>query len=306
MNGSLRFWREVGWVALYEAGEAARTRLLQLGILAYLGGLGFFNAILIMILREVEGEAARALGVTPTSRPGAMLGQLQAEGKLDDLVSFLAGEQSGEARKLLSEPLLGLWATAGAMVLLPTLLAFSASGTVATEVRSRSIRYLACRTGRLQIVLGKMLGQSGFAALALAVGGGMTWLMGMLLMVKVPPLGLALCLLSRAPRVLAFCFPAIGLGIGASQIGGSPNGGRVMGMGVWFGMPILLAWLSEKAGPDTLGRLADLSLTLIAPSNWWALWSLDPSTAMAAGGRCLVLGLAYFSVGFLFFRRRDL
>ena len=29
------------WVAVYELGEAVRTRLFQLVILAYLGGIGF-------------------------------------------------------------------------------------------------------------------------------------------------------------------------------------------------------------------------------------------------------------------------
>lgn len=306
MNGSLRFWREVGWVALYEAGEATRTRLLQVGLLAYLGGIGFFNALLILILREVEQEAAQALGVLPTERPGAMLSQLQAEGKLDDLVQFLAGDQAGDVRQLLAEPLLCLWATAGAMVLLPSLLVFSSSGTVATEIRSRSIRYLACRTGRLQIVLGKMVGQTGFAAVALAAGGVLTWLMGMLLMVKVPPVGLAMALLGRAPRVLAFTFPAVGLGMLSSQVAGSPNGARVLGVGAWMGMPVLMAWLQHKIGPDTLGRIADLAITLLSTSNWWALWSQQSGEVTAGIGRCVVLGLAYFVVGFLVFRRKDL
>lgn len=303
----IRFWRETFWVAAYETGEAARTRLLQMATLGYLGALGAFNALLVLILREIERGAAEALGVQATERPGAMLAQLQADGKLDEVARFFVGRGSDEqVQTLLREPVLALWATAGAMLLLPVLSLLSSSGTVATELRSRSIRYLACRTGRLQIALGKLIGQLGFATIALVAGLVLTWVMGMTLMVQVPPAALASSLLLRAPRTLAYTFPMVAMGLAASQVTASPNGARFLALILMLAMPIGLGALMDHVGPDTVGRLADLGVMMISLSSWEALWSLDAGEVLAAAGRCVVLALAYFSIGFLFFRRRDL
>src|SRR5436190_18668269 len=108
----MRFVLDVTWVAIYELGEAVRTRLFQLVLLAYAGGIGFSSWLLVEILRQMETAAATAMGVPPTTRPGAMMGKLVENGQLRDLLTPIVG--SGDVQLLLHRPILALWTGAAA------------------------------------------------------------------------------------------------------------------------------------------------------------------------------------------------
>ena len=168
------FLHDVVWVAVYELGEATRTRLFQLVLLAYAGGIGAATWILVMILRTLEQALAGTLGVPATERPGAMMQQLLENGDLAQLVGPIIGAEN-DPSSILSEPVLGIWTGMASMALLPLVLLFSASGSIAAEVRTRSLRYLLCRTGRLEIGLGKLVGQLLIALLAVAIGACIAW-----------------------------------------------------------------------------------------------------------------------------------
>ena len=56
-----RFWSDVWWVAVYELGEAVRTRLFQLVLLAYAGGIAASGTVLVLILKAAEVRGIPAL-----------------------------------------------------------------------------------------------------------------------------------------------------------------------------------------------------------------------------------------------------
>lgn len=300
-----RFVADVWWVAVYELGEAVRTRLFQLVLLGYAGGIGAATWILVQILKSFEQTAAKTLGMPSTERPGAMMDTLLENGEVVRLVAGIVGSDV-DATRLLEEPLLGLWTGMASMALLPVVLLFSASGSIAAEVKSRSVRYLSCRTGRLQIGLGKLFGQLLIAAVAAVIGGVVAWTMGMLLMTGNPPVALALSILDRTARAAVWALPFAGLGLAASQWIPSPNGARVVAAGVLLAMPIAAHWLQESVDVSLLGRLADLAGMFIATTAWTDFWSLDPGTFAGAVVRSIVLAVIYYSLGHVVFARRDL
>lgn len=300
-----RFPSDVWWVAVYELGEAVRTRLFQLVLLGYAGGIAAATWILVKLVANFEQSAAASLGVPATRRPGAMMDTLLADDQLVRLVGEFVGP-GNDVGVLLEEPLLGLWTGMVSMLLLPLVLLFSASGSIATEVKSRSVRYLLCRTGRLQIGLGKLLGQLLIAAVAAVIGGAVAWAMGLALMSGHGPAELGLSILGRTARAAVWALPFAGLGLAASQWIASPNGARVVAAGVLLAMPIGAHWLAEAAGTTLVGRLADLAGMFIATTAWPDFWSLDLATFSGAVARSVVLAILYYALGHVVFARRDL
>lgn len=300
-----RFGLDVLLVAAYELGEAVRTRLLQLVLLGYCGGIGMANLLFFAMLSEAERTLAESMGVPATERPGAMMAELLKNGRIEEMMGAMVGRGSDIA-ELLDRPVLALWTGAASMVLLPIVLLFSASGSVAGEVRSRSVRYLLCRTGRLQIGLGKLVGQLLLALVAALLGAAVSWVMGMTLMVGNPPVALAVELLVRTGRAALFALPYAGLGLAASQIVASPNGARFLAGGATLGVLWLGDWLGDHAGPDTLGRLADLGTLLLGGGLWSDLWATDPVSLPTAAARCAGIALAWTALGQAVFARKDL
>lgn len=301
----MNFLADTARVAAYELGEAARTRLFQLAILAYLSGVGFANWVFIRILREAEATVATQMGVPATERPGAMLGQLTQNGDLLELLGPLVGTRTA-ATALLSEPVLALWSGGTAMILLPLVLIFTASGSVAGEVRSRSIRYLLCRTGRLQIGLGKLAGQLLLGLVAAGLGVGLSWTMGMTLMVSQPPVEMATAMARHTALSCAYALPYAGMGLAISGLVPNPNGARAAAAVVFLALHIGAAWLDDYVGIDTIGRLADLARLFFAPTTWRAFWSVDPVVLGSALVHVAVLAIVYYAVGHLRFGTRDL
>lgn len=300
----MRFLRDLAIVAAYEVGEAVRTRLLQLVILAYAGGIGFATWLFVKIVGEAEKTLAATLGVPATERPGTMMNQLTRGGEVERILGAMIGES--DATNLLDRPALALWIGAVSMWLLPLVVTFAASGSVATEVRSRSIRYLLCRTGRLQIGLGKLAGQLLLGLVAATIGSCVAFVLGMTLMVGNPPLDLALELANRTLRSALFALPFAGLGLAASQWIASPNGARVVGGGLFVTMPLLSALLTWLSGPGFGGRLADMGLLFLATTGWGDFWSTATGAFGIAALRAVGLATIYTAAGQAVFARRDL
>lgn len=300
-----RFWVDTWWVAVYELGEAVRTRLFQLVIVGWLGALGLANWILVEFLKEAEGSFASTLGVPRTEKPGAMIGELIKRGELVDFLAPLVGGRHS-AETLLHEPIMGLWAAAATMAFLPVMLAFTASGSIAAEVKNRSIRYLACRTGRLQIGLGKLGGQLFLAGVAAALGIVLTVAMAETMMVQVPITELVLVLVDRTLRALAFAMPFAGLAMAVSMLVSNPNGARVLTAAAILAMRIVTRLLQDHVDDSIPGRLADIGTLFCANTTWADYWSSDPTILSAAVGRSFILAVVYFAAGHARFGTRDL
>jgi ABC-type transport system involved in multi-copper enzyme maturation permease subunit len=299
------FFRDLAVVALYEFQQAARTRLLQVGVLAYAAGTAAADYGFIRGLREAERSVALAMGVPPTEKPGALI---EAALKSTDLRRFLADLVGSESAldRLTQAPVLSLWSGAVAMVLLPLFVLVGTSTAVSSEVESRSIRFLALRTERLPIVLGKLGGQLAIAVLAALSGVLVAEVAGLTLMVQQPAASLAGYALLHAGRGIIYALPFAALGMAVSQWVPRANPARLATMLAMVAVLVAHAWLDEVADATALGRLADLARTLLPGFGWSDLWSVDPLAFSLAAARCGVISLAWLALGYVRFDRRDL
>lgn len=151
--------RDVGVVALFELQEALRTRRILVMLALYLlGGLlmawGF-----VEFLAQAEEAAAQALGTTVTARPGALTQQLLKEPTYQ---RFIRGffRNTGEVEVLATLPPMSLFYAWSTFTFLPMLIVLTASDTIAQEYQSRGLRFLTFRTGRVELVVGKLVGQA--------------------------------------------------------------------------------------------------------------------------------------------------
>ena len=292
-------------VAAYEMGQARRTRLLQVMVVTYAAATAAAHWVFVQGLNEAERTVAITMGVPATSRPGTLTeAAVQSESMRHFLVEIVGSESVLE--RLTSTPLLGLWSGVVAMVLLPLFLLFSTSACVASEVETKSIRFLALRTERLPIVLGKGLGQLGMAALAALAGVFVTEAVGLFLMVEQPPLRLALSAGENALRGLVFALPFAGLGLCVSQWIGRAHAARALSIVALLAIIVADFVLEHESSPEPLGRLADIARLALPGQGWTEMWETNVVALGAGAARLMVVTLAWIALGTLRFDRRDL
>ncbi len=303
--GRGRFLADIFVVAAYELQQARRTRLLQVGLLLYAAGTAAADWGFVQALREAERSVAQAMHVPATEKPGTLIAEVL---KSDDLRDFLGGLIGSTELfdRLATEPVLGLWSGAVAMVLLPLLLLLGTSVSVSAEVESRSIRFLALRTERVPIVLGKLLGQVAMAGLAALVGVLVTEIIGQTLMVQVPIVGLALSSTRRAACALAYALPFAGLGLCVSQWIGRSNPARVVAVVFLLAILVLGEWPPADWLPDWIAPGLEVLRGFLPGRGWDEAWTDDPLAFAMGLARYALNTLAWVGLGYLRFDRRDL
>lgn len=305
MSTGQGFVRDLLVVAVYEFQQAARTRLLQVGVLGYAGVTLAAHAAFVEGLQEAERSVALAMMVPPTEKPGALIGAALQSTELRRFLADIIGSESTLDR-LTEAPILALWSGAVAMVLLPLFVLVGTSTSVSAEVESRSIRFLALRTERLPIVLGKLAGQLSIAALAALSGVAVTVGAGVTLMVQQPPLALAGHSLVHAGRGLLYAVPFAALGLAVSQWVPRANPARLATMFALFAVIVGHVWLGSEVDASLPGRLADLASNLLPGVGWTEMWSVDLITFGLAVARSAVITVGLVALGYLRFDRRDL
>lgn len=299
------FWSDVAVVAGYELAQAGRTRLLQVALLLYAAATGAAHWGFIQGLREAERSVAGAMGVPATEKPGALINKVLESEDLRQFLGSIVGSPQLLDR-LIHEPVLGLWSGAVAMVLLPLLLVLGTSVSVATEVETHSIRFLALRTERLPIVFGKLVGQVLMAAVAALVGVAVTEVIGLTLMVQVPAAGLAISALHRAACALLYALPFAGLGLCVSQWVGRTNPARALAVVALLAVVIGSAWLQYVEAPTVAGQIAAVARGFLPGQGWMDVWQADPLPFAMGAARLVVLTIIWVALGYLRFDRRDL
>ncbi|GDX83049.1 hypothetical protein LBMAG42_48600 [Deltaproteobacteria bacterium] len=292
-------------VAAYELAQARRTRLLQVLVLGYAAATGAAHWGFVQGLKEAERSIALAMGVPPTDRPGAMIASVLSSEDLRRFITNLIGSEA-LLERLATVPVLAIWSGAVAMVLLPVFMLLGTSVSVAAEVENKSIRFLALRTERLPIILGKGLGQLAMASVAALAGVAVTEVAGLTLMVQQPPLGLGLSALEHAARALLYALPFAGLGLCVSQWVGRANPARALGVIALIGVVIANPWLEYQSSTHALGRLADIVRTVLPGQGWTDMWQVNPVTFAVGAAKLLVVTLGWVALGYLRFDRRDL
>lgn len=298
-----RSMQDVLLIARFELLRALRTRRALAMVLTWLvvcvGGAVLF----VQGLAEAEEAVAATLGVPPARWPGTLTEQLRESDGVRRVLRAVTGDAAA-VDDVARWPFLAIFNLWLGLLLVPFLAALQASEAVAPDVASRAIRYELLRTGRGEIVAGRLLGQLGLMAVAVAVSLAGVWTVGMTMMARQSPFELAYGLVALGGRSVVFALPYVGVGMAASMVTASPGWARVLALtataSTWglYG----LAMAAEEA-PWTW--LADAVLPLLPPSWMLSFWRLDTSL-LEPVVVCVALGAAWTAVGAMVLARRDL
>lgn len=299
----MRSLRDVLLVARFELLRAIRTwqalALVMLYLVATTGGA----YLVVRAIGLMEQALAETLGVPATKTPGTMLDRLMASDELRRFLTEMLGEGDGLTMAL-TTPLLAsahLWLT---LLLVPFLAASSSAECISVDLRSRALRFEVLRTGRMELVLGRYLGQLFLSAVASLVALFGVWAVGMIFMVGNSPVGLLVSLLWLSLRGWTYAMPWVGLGVGCSQLTASPAWARVLAVGGTAGTWVAYG-LFQWASDTRYGLLADTLLPLF-PQSWLSgFWSTGLNWVPSALV-CAALGVSALAVGYVPFSRRDL
>jgi hypothetical protein len=289
-------------VARFELLRAVRSRqaiaLVLTWLVANVGAAWVFTRV----IAEIEASMARTMGVVPARWPGTMTDQLRDNEDLHGVLKMMAGDAI-PLEQLLQVPFLATMQLWMSLALVPFLAATAASECLAPDVASRAVRYELLRTGRGELVAGRMLGQVALTAVAVVASLVGVWCTGMLLMVH-DPFELAWGLALLGSRSLVFALPFLGVGVGVSQLTSSAGWARVLALSLTAASFVVwgvLSWVDEA--PYTW--IADVLLPVL-PQTWMAgLWRLDAGLVVPVAV-CAALGVVAASLGGLVFARRDL
>lgn len=295
--------RDIFLMAMLELKEMLRTRRVLIVLALYVLG-GFVAAFFFVeVLAQIEQAAAQALGTSATGRPGALTQQLLKEPSYQRMFRGLL-KGSGDVDYLMQMPAMTLFFAWSSMTFVPMLVMLTATDTVAQEMQTRGIRFLVFRTGKLEILLGKTLGQ----ALLLAL----VTLLTALVYTAVSAYGLYDFQLGPTlqgmlffwPRVLTYGCAFLAMGIAISSVASSVNLAR--------GLSIVSLL--------TLGAM-NRAITMYKgehPGIWWdaiqfvlpfyhrdMLWHTDWTMALGTMVTLFALSGVYLAAGLMVFQRRD-
>ena len=291
-------------VAWYELKEMLHTRRALVLISIYLLGGMVAARGFVAALGEIEDVAADVLETGHTEKPGTLTQKvLQSEEYRRKLTRHFPDKETADF-------LLGLqpivlfyaWVT---MTFLPFLIVFTSADVISQEVQDRGIRYLAYRTGRLEVVFGKYLGQAmllGVVVLTTGlvfVGVGAVYMSGF-------QVGQALLgVLLFWPRLLAYGLAFLGLVGLFSMNARSATVARAVSF-----IGLVLAWILGAYAhrwQDAIYGPAWTFIGFLLPfSHRGAMWRPRLFDVAQEAAVLLALALLYLGLGMVWFRRKDL
>jgi len=242
--------------------------------------------------------------VGTTRKPGALVAELAHNGQLTRLLEDWVGDDRA-ARALLTQPPLAIVASVAAMFLLPAVFLFTCPGSIASEVSTRSIRYLACRTDRLAIGLGKLVGQLAVGGVAALMGVALTLVLGEVWMIEVPLVASLLTLVRYAASALAFAMPYAALGIACSALVSNANGARAVAFAITIASFVLHSYLASEWLGDAPNVVAEVVRLFLPHDAFFAYWSPDPLVRASAFGRGIILAILFHAIAQARLDRRD-
>jgi len=297
--------RDTFVVGRFHLMRSLRTRSALLLCLALttasMGGAWVF----VQVLHQFESATARALMVPETSKPGAMYSALQER---EEFIEFMTEIVKSPERLewAFSLPFLSIthfWLLLG---ILPFLAAAAGSEVLTGDVKDRSLRYEILRTGRIEVVMGRFLGQLALVFVAVIVASLGTWVIAMTCMIQQDPIQQMASLLTMAPRLCAWSVPFLGAGVAISQIAGSPNGSRALAIGATIFSFIGWGVLQSRWGLDLpLGMFRHLVEPLFPQEYMFGLWGAGFAWLQPAG-LFVLFGLVAAVSTFPLFARRKL
>ncbi len=309
-KGPSRGWaRDTALVARFELGEALRTRLLVVMLFLFVGAGALAAWGFSEMIEGIEHRTAEITGAPTTRRPGGALRRMRESASYRDLLrTFLRDEKKADYYAA-QQPIVVFFGWA-AMLFTPWLLLFTAADTIASEVSSRAIRYVALRTSRLSYALGKLTGQVVIMLGVTALSAVAFYLVAWASFEGFEHGATALGLASYWPRVVIFSLPFVGWSMFASMATASANMARIVALGgavvlaILNGLAARNAWV--RGDGATSNAIWDL-VTYLTPFGHREGLAYPPGGAMPTDIiLCVALTVVYFCAGFAILERRDI
>jgi len=318
-------FRDIYLTASFELREMMRSRRALVIMALYLTVAAFASYQFVEILirtqnftrtpprwqREVRGPVAqpgaRANPVAPVARaaPGLTQGAFFARGSpFRDVLGGMVTEPA-TMDFLTAKPLIALYFMLISLLSAPFLIMITASEPIAQEQQTRGVRFVVLRTGRVEYVTGKALGQGLLIALVVLMSAAVCMTVAEWKLVDFEFTPTARAMLLFWPRVVAFCVPFVGLAMLCSMNSSSTMAARgisLMGMlGLW-----LVHELADFYSDTSLAGFFD-KLDHFDPYYYqMRLWEPSYATVGPAMGILVGLGALYMVIGLAFYLRRDL
>lgn len=295
--------RDMLLVAWFEVLRALRTwRAVALFLLYALATAGAAY-IFTLTLWAIEQGVAEQFNLAKTEKPGAMMETLVQQESFRSMLEGMVGNPE-VLDQVLAVPVLAIFNLWFGFVLIPYFAATTSAESLSIDIGSRALRFEALRTGRLELMAGRYLGQlvlTGTATMLSVIG---VWFVGMFAMVGNEPVELFSWLCWLSIRAWFFSMPFVGMGIACSQLTGWPMVARVLALGgttgTWMGY-FWMKWLQTK---ETWAVFGDLGLQVL-PQGWMTLmW--EPTGWLLPAAIYLGCGPVFALLGYPFFARRDL
>lgn len=291
-------------VTRHEIVDAFRSkRAITLILLYLLGSIAACN-LFVYSLHRIEDELVEAMGLVPYGEAGGVTRALWNSDHFRHMLTGLIGDRE-LAVQLLSIPPLAIFFGWVALSFTPLLVILMSTPRIAEEVGTSSARFVLFRTTRGSWCCGKFAGQSVLLLSALLLSAVAAWVVGLIRMPSFDQVHSLTAILSYGLKAWVYAIAYIGLALGVSQLSRSP----VIATGIALVMMTILTGVATASGhwrgPGWF-RILDITYLLTPRGNHMALW--HPDFAHLVPGLIILpaLGFLYFSVGHVFFSRRDL
>jgi ABC-type transport system involved in multi-copper enzyme maturation permease subunit len=297
-------WTKIYRIAYYELNDALRSRRFILVLALYMLGAGGACFGFITALHRVEVELANALGLTVSESPGAVAEALWKSVTFQRMVRQLVGDAQ-VAQELLTIPPVALIYGWLAFTFTPILVMLSAPGRIAEDVASGYARFSLVRATRTEWCIGKYLGQALEIIIPLMLSAITAWAVARFRLFSMAGADVVLAMFIYGWKVWVYCLAFTGLALGVSQVCRSPNQATAIALLVWAVLAMargIGTWVSATGWKHLFNGIAWL-----APSaQRLDLWRTSPAYVLPAIVYVVALGAVYFTLGHIFFLRRDL
>lgn len=296
--------RDTVVIALFHLFRAVRTRTILFLFTVYLlisGGTAWMGR---SIIHEFEKQAADTLMVPQTKTPGAMMETLRTQESFHRLLKGMIPDVE-LLEWALTLPILTIFHYWISLFALPFIVVVIGAESISPSIQDRSLRYELLRTGRLEIVMGRLLGQSFLigAGTILACLGPL--LVGSFFMTAQPFWTTVWVLLSFIPKLFVWSVPFLGFGITLSMLTQMTNAARIFALGAVAASWILYAISISPYFQEKYTLFFDIVSPLLPQSYGTALW-LPSWDWMLSGCILFSMGIVYSLIGYPLFARRNI
>ena len=318
-------FRDIYLTGAYDLREMMRSRRALVIVVLYLTVAAFFSYNFVRILnltqnftkappryqRDVPGpspQTAARVNTEPTvqrAAPGLTQGAFFARNSpFREMLGSLVTEPA-TIDFLTAKPLISLYFMLVSLISVPFLIMITASEPIAQEQQTRGVRFVMLRTGRVEYVVGKALGQSLLIALVLILSAGVCMVTAAWKLVDFEFWPTLWAMAGFWPRVVAYCLPFVGLATMCSMLSSSTMSSRAFSLIGMFAMWVehgLADYLSDTSLAGFLNAVDHLNPYFYQMRLWEPAYAtVGPAMAILAG-----LGVLYVAAGLIFYVRRDL